>query len=267
MTETTRDAIPLTDKTLALTLSYNGTGFHGFARQSGLLTVQDDLEAALKTVLHREVETTGAGRTDVGVHARGQVVSFSVSDGEFETINPRKLQKSLNALTSTGIVVNKIETHPAGFSARFSAVEREYRYRYVFGEVEPLFLRPYVWWVPTSNPVDVQAMRQAAKHLVGEYDFASFCVAASAVDKNTVRSILSINLFEAEHLGELCLVLQICGNAFLHSMIRIIAGSLLEVGLGKRDPQWIAEVLHARDRRAAGQTAPAQGLTLWRVRY
>ena len=264
MTETT---LPTVGKPLALTLSYDGTDFHGFARQSGLQTIQGDLEHALKTIFRREVETVGAGRTDVGVHALGQVVSFQLSEDELETISLTKLRNSINALTSKGIVVNKIETRPAGFSARFSAVEREYRYRFVFGEVEPLFMRPYVWWVPTSYPIDVQAMKQAAKYLVGEYDFASFCVAASSVDKNTVRKILSITLFESEHLGEMCLVLQIRGNAFLHSMIRIIAGTLLKVGLGKHEPQWVVEVLQARDRKAAGQTAPAQGLTLWRVRY
>jgi len=264
MTETTA---PTTGRSLAMTLAYDGTGFHGFARQPGQLTVQGDLENALKTIFHHDMETVGAGRTDVGVHALGQVVSFNVSKEEFEAHSLTKLRNSINALTSEGIVVKGIEEKPEGFSARFSAVEREYRYRYVFGDVEPLFIRPYVWWVPTTCSIEVQAMKQAAKLLVGEYDFASFCVAASSVDKNTVREVLSITLFGTDHLGEHCLVLQIRGTAFLHSMVRIIAGTLLEVGLGRRDVGWVSEVLQARDRRAAGQTAPAQGLTLWRVRY
>ncbi|MCL1847106.1 MAG: tRNA pseudouridine(38-40) synthase TruA [Coriobacteriia bacterium] len=255
-----------TDITLALTLAYNGADFHGFARQQGLNTVQGDLEKALGTLFRHEVETVGAGRTDAGVHAHGQVVSFRLPPEDYQATTLEKLRSSLNALTSDSMVINAVEEKPDGFSARFSAVEREYRYRYVFSAVEPLFLRPYVWWV--SQPmIDVQAMKQAAAYLVGEHDFTSFCTAASSVDKNTIRTILSVTLFGADHLGEGCLVLQIRGNAFLHSMIRIIAGSLLEVGMRKREPEWIAEVLEARDRKAAGQTAPAQGLTLWRVRY
>ena len=255
------------EKTLALTVAYNGAGFRGFARQQGQATVQGELERALQTIFHHEVETVGAGRTDAGVHALGQVVSFKLPIGEYETQTPDKLRNSLNALTPDGIVVRKIEEKPEDFSARFSAVEREYRYRFVFEEVEPLFIRPYVWWAPQSHPVDVQAMKQAAEHLLGEHDFASFCTADSSIGKNTVREVLSLTFFGTDHLGESCLVLQIRGNAFLHSMVRVIAGSLLEVGTRKREPSWIAEVLSARDRKAAGQTAPAQGLTLWRVRY
>jgi tRNA pseudouridine38-40 synthase len=254
------------NRTLALTVAYDGTNFHGFANQPGQVTVQGDLENALKTLFYHEVETVGAGRTDTGVHALGQVVSFELPVKELEGRPLDKLRNSLNALTSDGIVIRGIEEKPEGFSARFSAVEREYRYRYVFGEVEPLFTRPFVWWVPQPQ-IDVQAMKQAAAYLVGEHDFASFCVAASAVDKNTIREVLSITIFGTDHLGESCLVLQIRGNAFLHSMVRVIAGSLLQVGLRKRPPQWIEQALQERDRKAAGQTAPAQGLTLWRVRY
>jgi len=255
------------ERTLALTLAYNGKGFHGFARQQGQLTVQGELESALKTIFHREIQTVCAGRTDAGVHALGQVVSFGLSAKEAEARSLARLRNSLNALTGDLLVVSRVEEKERGFSARFSAVEREYRYRFVFGEVEPLFLRPYVWWVAGAEPIDVQAMRQAADYLVGEHDFCSFCTAASAVDRNTVREVLSINFFGMDHLGESCLVLQVRGNAFLHSMVRVIAGSLLEVGKGNRDPRWIKEVLEAKDRRCAGQTAPAQGLTLWRVRY
>ncbi|MDR1183920.1 MAG: tRNA pseudouridine(38-40) synthase TruA [Coriobacteriales bacterium] len=268
---------PEQDGTLALTLAYNGADFHGFARQPGQVTVQGELEKALRTLFNREIETVGAGRTDVGVHALGQVVSFELAEQDytefknakrsFEPHSLKKLRSSLNALTPEGIVVRDVVEKPPGFSARFSAQEREYRYRYVFSEVEPLFLRPYTWWVSPRCPIDVQAMKRAAPLLVGEHDFASFCVAASAVDRNTVRRILSITIFGTDHLGESCLVLQVRGTAFLHSMIRVIAGSLLEVGLGKREPSWFEEVLRARDRTAAGQTAPAQGLTFWRVRY
>jgi tRNA pseudouridine38-40 synthase len=257
---------------LALTLAYNGAGFHGFARQPGQTTVQGELETALRTLLHREVETVGAGRTDTGVHALGQVVSFDLTEQDVKdrfaaSLSLDKFRNSLNALTPDSIVVRSVEQKPSGFSARFSAIEREYRYRYVFSEVEPLFLRPYTWWVPSRTPIDVQAMKEAVPLLVGEHDFASFCVSASAQDRNTVRKVLSITLFGTDHLGESCLVLQIRGTAFLHSMVRVIAGCVMEVGFGRREPAWLEEVLRAQDRRAAGQTAPAQGLTFWRVRY
>lgn len=252
---------------LALTVAYNGAGFHGFARQHGLPTVQGELELALRTVFGCPVETVGAGRTDAGVHALGQVVSFELPKRGPARRTLDRLRSSLNALTPEGMVIRSIEEKPADFSARFSAREREYRYRYVFSEVEPLFLRPYTWWVPSSQPVDVQAMKQAAPLLLGTHDFASFCVSASAVERNTVRELLSLTFFGTDHLGEACLVLQVRGTAFLHSMIRVIAGSMLEIGLGRREPQWLSEVLAAKDRTAAGQTAPAQGLTFWRVRY
>ncbi|HBT94795.1 MAG TPA: tRNA pseudouridine(38-40) synthase TruA, partial [Coriobacteriia bacterium] len=239
-------------RTIALTLGYNGGGFSGFARQPGQRTVQGDVESALKTLFRREVETVGAGRTDTGVHALGQVMSFRLDDEELTARSFERLRLSLNALTDDGITIHKVEAKPDDFSARFSAVHREYRFRFVFDEVEPLFLRPYVWWISTKQPPDIQAMKQAGAFLVGEHDFKSFCVTASALDKNTVRELYTVNLFGAEHLGEECVVMQIIGNAFLHSMIRVIAGTMADIALRKKPPEWMAQVLAARDRRAAG---------------
>ena len=255
------------DASIALTVAYEGGDFSGFARQQGQSTIQGELESALRVILRREVPTTGAGRTDAGVHALGQVVSFDVMEQEIHERSMDRFRTSLNALTPEGIVVRRIEVKPVGFSARFDAKEREYRYRLVPGQIEPLFLARYAWWVPAQKPLDVTGMKAAALHLVGEHDFASFCVAKSAEGKTTMREVKQIQLFGAEHLGEECVVIRVVGNAFLHSMIRVIAGSLVEVGLRNRNPEWLAEVLVARDRRAAGQTAPAHGLTFWRVRY
>ena len=253
-------------KTLAVTLAYIGTEYHGFARQTDTLTVQGALEEALNIVFRREVETVGAGRTDAGVHAHGQVVSFDLSQTELAERSLAQLRDSLNALTPNSLNIRSIEEKPAGFSARFSAVEREYRYRLVASEVPAMFLAPYAWWLPNQH-IDLIKMREAALYLIGEHDFKSFCVASSALEKNTVREIKHIHIFGMDHLGEPCLVIQVIGNAFLHSMVRIIVGSLVEVGYRKQEPEWLAEVLGARDRRVAGPTAPAQGLTLWRVRY
>ena len=248
---------------IALTVAYDGEPFAGFARQPGLVTVQGQLESALSTVLRRPVETVGAGRTDAGVHALGQVVSFEA--GEVEAGDFDRLRRSLNALAGEGIAVRQVRMARPGFSARFDATAREYRYRIMVGPVPPLFIARVAWHVATE--LDVSAMREAATLLVGEHDFGSFCVTESAVGQRTVRRVDRVELLDEEHLGESCLMLKVVGNAFLHSMVRVIVGTLAEVGTGRRAPAWVSDVLAARTRTAAGPTAPAHGLTLWRVEY
>jgi len=249
-------------ETIVLTLSYDGTDFAGFARQPGLETVQGRIEQALATTLRREVETVGAGRTDAGVHALGQVMSFPALGDEPDD---HTLMRSLNALARPGIVVTGVRRADAEFSARFSAIGREYRYRIVPGPVPPLFLAGKSWWVRSS--LDLGAMRRAASVLVGEHDFKSFCVTESADGKPTSRKIELIEVEPEMQLGEHSIVVRIIGNAFLHSMVRVIVGSLVEIGLGRRPEEWMAEVLEARARAAAGPTAPADGLVLWHVEY
>ncbi|MBN2247740.1 MAG: tRNA pseudouridine(38-40) synthase TruA [Coriobacteriia bacterium] len=245
-----------------LTLSYDGSGFAGFARQPGLSTVQGEVEAALRTALRREVGTVGAGRTDAGVHALGQVMSFAAMEADPST---GQLLRSLNALTPRGIVVTGVRRAGAEFSARHSAVAREYRYRIVPGPVPPLFTAPYAWSVP--HALDLHAIREAATHLIGEHDFKSFCVTESARGMRTVRRLDLIEVSPEHILGEHAITVRVTGNAFLHSMVRTIVGSLVEVGSGRRGPEWMAEVRAACDRAAAGPTAPARGLTLWHVSY
>lgn len=248
--------------TIVLTLSYDGARFAGFARQPGQATVQGSVEAALATALRRDVATTGAGRTDAGVHALGQVMSFDADGREPE---PSRLLRSLNALVGEGIVVTGIRVAPAGFSARHSAVGREYRYRIVPGPIPPLFLAPYAWWV--KGTLDLSAMRAAGRELVGEHDFKSFCVSASAEGMRTVRRLDLVEIGPETVLGEHSIVVRVIGNAFLHSMVRVIVGSLVEVGTGRRSAGWMADALAACDRTAAGLTAPPHGLTLWHVQY
>lgn len=247
---------------LAITVSYEGSGFAGFARQPGLPTVQGEIERALATVLRREVETVGAGRTDAGVHALGQVVSFAADGTEPEDSS---LLRSLNALTPAAIVVTGIRHAASGFSARHSAVAREYRYLLVPGPVPPLFLARYAWWV--RHTLDLGAMRDGAACLVGEHDFRSFCVAGSGRDCRTYRHLDLVQVEPDATLGEHVVMIRVTGNAFLHSMVRVIVGSLVEVGSGRRPVSWMAEALEARDRTAAGPTAPPQGLMLWHVTY
>lgn len=248
--------------TTVLTLSYDGSGFAGFARQPGLSTVQGEIESALRTSTRRDVETVGAGRTDAGVHALGQVMSFAADAGDPAA---PQLLRSLNALTPPGIVVTGVRRASDGFSARHSAVAREYRYRIVPGPVPPLFIAPYAWSVPQS--LDLHAMREAAGHLIGEHDFKSFCVTESARGKRTSRHLDIIEIRPEMILGEHAITVRVIGNAFLHSMVRTIVGSLVEVGSRRREPGWMAVALAACDRAAAGPTAPPHGLTLWHVSY
>ncbi|MDY0088658.1 MAG: tRNA pseudouridine(38-40) synthase TruA, partial [Coriobacteriia bacterium] len=196
---------------LALTVSYDGAPFAGFARQPGLPTVQGQLERALSTILRREVRTVGAGRTDAGVHALGQVVSFDADGSEPES---HMLLRSLNALVGEGIIVTGVRSAAPGFSARFDAEAREYRYRLIPGPVPPLFLSSVAWW--TRRTLDLGAMRDAAATLIGEHDFGSFCVAQSAqAERTTRRRIEHIEIMPEEHLGEHCVTVRVVGNAFL----------------------------------------------------
>ena len=252
---------------LVMTISYNGAAYSGFAKQKapGINTIQGELERALAVLFRRPVETVCAGRTDAGVHALGQVVSCVLERDELEGRNKHKLLVSLNALTPDDVVITDVRFASPSFSARFDAVSREYRYRVVTGPVPPLFLREFVWW--KRGVLDRVAMREGAEYLVGEHDFKSFCKAASAEGKTTMRRIDTIEVFEDEQLGEGCITIRVIGNAFLHSMVRTIVGTLVQVGAGNREPEWIREVLDARERGAAGETAPACGLVFWRVEY
>ena len=253
------------ERTLSLTVSYNGAPFSGFARQPGQLTVQGELEQALSLIFRRPMEVVCSGRTDAGVQALGQVVSFDVTNDELEGRNLYSLRRSLNALTHEDITVREVEERQPGFSARFDAQWREYHYHVCLDEVPPLFMRDFSWYV--HGQLDIDAMREAAAYLVGEHDFKSFCMAASAVGKPTCRNVHEISLSREMIMGEDILTIKVVGNAFLHSMVRTIVGTLVMVGRGQRKPEWVREVLEARNRTAAGENAPAAGLVFWRVQY
>ena len=250
---------------LSLLVSYNGTPFAGFARQPGQLTVQGSIEEALALVFRREIETVCAGRTDSGVHARSQVVSFSVFEDELTGRSAFKLLRSLNALTHEDISVKEVHRRASGFSARFSCTMREYKYFICTDAFAPLLMKGFCWHIPKS--LDLDAMRAAASHLIGEHDFKSFCMAASAEGKSTMRNVFSIEVEPLSQWGESLVVITVKGNAFLHSMVRTIVGTLVAVGLGRRKPEWVADVLEACNRSAAGENAPAQGLVFWDVSY
>ncbi len=252
------------DATLVIKLGYRGADFCGFAEQPGQRTVAGELRRALETALRRPCELVCAGRTDAGVHAISQFVSVPVRREELPAAG-NSLLRSLVALTPDDLSVRELYLAPAGFSARFDAQGRSYRYRISAGQARPVMAWDHAWWYKGS--LDVEAMDTAAQHLVGEHDFKSFCKAISAVDKPTCRFVESLHVSRIEEAGEELIAIDIRGNAFLHNMVRTIAGTLVEVGRGHKDPAWVADVLAACDRRAAGPCAPAKGLCFVDVAY
>lgn len=257
--------------TLVLQIGYRGAGFSGFAEQEEQRTVAGELRRALETVLRRPVELVCAGRTDAGVHALAQYVSLPISTEE-ATLSERKLHASLTALTPDDIAVTALYRAPKGFSARFDAEARQYRYRIVCGWGRPILAWEHAWWLRSVGTLDLAAMQEAARCLVGEHDFKSFCKGSSAAllaqdGRSTSRCIKRLEVSEAEEAGERIVAIDVEGNAFLHNMVRIMVGSLVEVGRGHRNAAWLEAALAARDRRAAGQTAPAKGLTFMGVSY
>jgi tRNA pseudouridine38-40 synthase len=259
------------EATLVLKVGYRGGDFSGFAEQEGCRTVSGELRRALETVLHRDVELVCAGRTDAGVHAVAQYVSVPIEGDELE-LSGRRLLASLTALVPNDLSVREVLRADAGFSARFDAQARRYRYRISCGRPRPVLLYGHSWWLRPAASLDVAAMDRAAQLLVGEHDFASFCKVSSArmlqeAGRSTSRCLTSVRVSDDVELGEPIVAIDVEGNAFLHNMVRIITGTLVEVGRGHRDPAWVAEVLAARDRTAAGQTAPPEGLTFVGVDY
>jgi tRNA pseudouridine38-40 synthase len=239
---------------LKLVLAYDGTGFRGFARQSGVRTVQGVLEESLTRLLGHPPTISVAGRTDAGVHALGQVISFQ-AEGE-----PSRLQRALNGMLGPEIVVRAARAVPAGFDARRSARAREYRYRIRTSEVADPFTARFEWHRPGRyRPGE---MRRAARLLEGEHDFASFCRAPND-RSSTVRRLERLTI---RPTGE-TLELRARANAFLHQMVRSLVGTLVAVGEGKLAPDDMPAVLGARSRAAAGPVAPPMGLTLVRVLY
>lgn len=260
-----RAADPSTlDATLVLKLGYRGADFCGFAAQPGRRTVAGEVVRSLETLLRREVDLTCAGRTDAGVHAIAQYVSVPVTADEL-ALPVRRLMHGLSALLPDDISPAVLYHAPKGFSARFDARSRSYRYRIVAGEARPVLAWDHAWWL--RSDLDVAAMGEAASALVGEHDFKSFCKATSAEGKPTHRCVMRCDVSEQAECGERVICIDVVGNAFLHSMVRTIAGTLVEVGRGHRSPAWAGEALAACDRKAAGPCAPAKGLTFVGVDY
>jgi tRNA pseudouridine38-40 synthase len=244
-------------RVIRLDIAYDGTGFSGWQRQpEGRRTVQGVLEETLARVLQGPVTLHGAGRTDAGVHALGQVASFTTE----RALPAERLFLALRTMLPRDLSVTSVVDAPWDFHARFSAKGKIYRYLLTDGRVRSPFLTRYAWEYPRS--LDTDLMREGASHLVGTHDFTSF--AASTADlRSAVRTIRRIDLFRR---GER-IHLLIEGDGFLHHMCRNIVGTLTSVGRSRIPAGRIADILAARDRGRAGATAPPQGLCLAKVHY
>jgi len=248
-----------------LTIAYDGSGFRGMAANPGVRTVAGVLGHALERVLRHPVRLSVAGRTDAGVHARGQVVSFDARAG----VDPAALARAVNAMCAPAIVVREAALAPPDFDARFSARSRVYRYQVLERDVPDPFLAATTWHVP--GPLDAAALALACDPLIGEHDFSSFC--RRPRDANRRDEPVSL----VRHVRSACWTRHpaepdvwqfwIEADSFCHQMVRSIVGTLVEVGRGRRSAGQITGILRARDRAAAGPVAPPHGLCLWEVRY
>lgn len=245
---------------LKFTIAYDGSDFSGWQSQKNNRNVQDTLEAAWLLVTGESRRMRGASRTDAGVHAEAQAVSMETEC----KLSGETLRRALNDRLPPDVVVLLVQEAPHGFHATRDAVGKRYRYIIQQGRVADVFSRRYAWFVPKI--LDIDAMREAAQHLIGEYDFASF-QSSGSVRKSTVRKIHELTVSEEIKNNLPRIVLEVAGNGFLYNMVRSIAGTLVKVGRGTRPASWVEEVLAARDRREAGMTAPAQGLFLVSVDF
>jgi tRNA pseudouridine38-40 synthase len=241
---------------IKLVLEYDGTAFHGWQSQKNASALQDLLAAKLKVLLKEDVKLAGAGRTDAGVHARGQVAAFSTdSDKALE-----KILAGLNGLLPRDVRVRSCEEAPEAFDPRRDPLSKTYRYVWWDAPAHSPFWRRYSWH--TRQRLDERAMSVAAAHLVGEHDFSSFR-AAGCTAKTPVRRIMKAAVTRK---GER-VTFEIQGTAFLRQMVRILAGTLYDVGIGLRPPDSFPALLASRDRKQASKTAPPEGLILWNVEY
>lgn len=253
---------------LRLDLAYDGSGFSGWAKQTDLRTVQGDLEAALVTVLRVEsIALTVAGRTDTGVHARGQVAHLDLDEevlaaaaGRSQESPPDALMRRVNGVLAHDVRLHRVSPAPAGFDARFSAIWRRYAYRIADSAacVDPLTRGHVLAW---PRELDIDAMNRAAAELLGEHDFASFCRRREGA--TTIRTLLDLGWQRVDGL----VVATVRADAFCHNMVRSLVGCMVAVGEGRRDPDWAASILAARVRDPAVTVVPPHGLTLEEVGY
>ncbi|WP_238455630.1 tRNA pseudouridine(38-40) synthase TruA [Desulfolucanica intricata] len=246
-------------RNIKVTIAYDGTNYHGFQEQRGtrLPTIQGVLQQELSRLSKNEIIVTAAGRTDAGVHAKGQVINFVADKWQ---IPIDRVVPALNSVLPKDICALAAEEVDPFFHARFAAVAKTYKY-YIYNDIVPSpFWRLYSYHY--KGYLDLEQMQKAAAYLIGEHDFCSFMAAGSPV-KSTVRTLYELKLERKDKL----IVLSFHGNGFLYNMVRIITGTLIEVGIGKYGPGDLKQILEGRNRKLAGPTAAASGLFLEKVYY
>ncbi len=243
-------------RNLKLTLEYDGENYHGWQRQPRVTTIQGIIEEALAKVFQKKISLIGAGRTDAGVHARGQVANFKTKSN----LPLKNLKAALNSLLPEDIVVKHAVHVSTDFHARYDARSKLYRYTILNSSLPSPLLRKYVYFFP--YPLDIKEMKRAAKFLAGRHDFSSFR-GAGITRGNHIRKV---NLLRVSAEKEI-IYLDMEADGFLYNMVRIIAGTLLDAGRGKITAGEVKKILKAKDRRQAGPTLPARGLCLLRVKY
>lgn len=257
-------------KRIRLWVSYDGTNYHGWQIQNNGITIESELNRALTDLYGQEIKVIGASRTDAGVHALGNVAVYDTCS----PIPAEKVCYALNARLPEDIRVTKSEEVPLDWHPRKCESRKTYEYRIYLGEILPPVKRLYCHHV--YRPLDIEAMCRAAAFLVGEHDFKSFCQENAQVE-STIRTIYSLQILDSpktcqqtrprDQNPEAELAIRVTGNGFLYNMVRIIVGTLLEVGYGRWEPEKVAEILEKKDRSAAGPTAPAKGLTLLKYEF
>ena len=243
-------------------VSYDGGPFHGFAENPDVETVAGKLRQSLEKIIGHELHLTCAGRTDAGVHAEGQIISFDA-----ETFDISKIERSLNKLCAPFITVSDLQKTNELFSARFSATHRTYRYQILNDEYPNPFYHRFTWHVRTQ--LDLDSMQRAAQAVVGEHDFSSFCRKATILidgkeeEASLTREVISIAVKSEGSFVEI----WVTATSFCHQMVRSIVGTLVEIGKGRMDESDMSSIISKKDRNAAGPVAPPQGLTLMEVGY
>ena len=239
-----------------LTISYDGSRYYGWEHQPGKDTIQGKLESVISKLTETETEVIGAGRTDAGVHAKGMVANAVIKTN----LSEQELKEQINRYLPDDICVTDLKIAAERFHARYKAVGKTYRYTCYYGENKPVFDRKYLYRL--DQEPDLEKMIKAAGYLTGEHDYSSFC-SNPKMKKSTVRIVDKIEIKKKS--GYITFTYH--GTGFLQHMVRILTGTLLEVGYGKRTPESIPELIEATDRKLAGFTAPAQGLCLISVDY
>lgn len=243
-------------KRVRLVVAYDGTNYHGWQIQNNGNTIEAELNKCLSELTGEKIEVIGASRTDAGVHAMGNVAVFDTNS----QIPAEKFSYAMNRSLPEDIRIQKSEEVPADWHPRYCESRKTYEYSIYRGEFPMPVNRLYSYF--TYRKLDVDRMRQASGYLVGEHDFKSFCQTGAQVN-STIRTIYSLEVIEQGNN----LVIRVCGNGFLYNMVRIIAGTLMEVGEGKRTPESMKSIIEATDRASAGPTAPACGLMLIKYEF